>query len=240
LTVDINNLWELRDQNEWLDALDRYWVDPAVCRNRDTEQFMHKVKLEYIQKLDMQEWYDFLNKYFRWKFTGSQLHTRLMDLDKNSFEHLFSVKRGLLALDRIDLADSRKCLNLVRSPRIRGLDYPSASGLLALMFKEWYGSVDRGVLESLCKIEALPEKSRIGEIRAWVKVQKDWRESDAVLVINMVRRKAAQLNAWFGANRWTPHKITMILRTSNRPVWAEHHKVQMVRRGIDEHIPPQS
>jgi hypothetical protein len=240
MAVDINNLWELRDENQWLHAHDLYWVDPTVCRNRYTEQFMQTVKLEYIQRLDMQEWYDFLNKYFHWKFTGNQLHTRLMNLDKSSFEHLFSVKRSLLAIDELDLADSRKCLNLVKSPRIRGLDYPGASGLLALIFEEWYGTVDRCVLESLCKIEALQEKPRIGEIRAWVKIQKDWRESDAVLLIDIMRRKAVQLNAWFGTRRWTPQKIAMILRTSKRPVWAEHHKVQMVRRGIDEHIPPQS
>lgn len=238
--MDINNLWELRDEDKWLDALDRYWVNPTVCKNRDTEQFMDKVELEYIQNLDMQEWYDFLNEYFHWKFTGNHLHERLMDLDKNSFEHLFSVKRSLVAIDELDLADSRKCLNLVISPRIRGLDYPGASGLLALIFKEWFGTVDRCVLESLCKIESLPEKQRIGEIRACVKIKKEWRARDAVLVIDIMRRKAVQLNAWFGTNRWTPHKIATILWTSNRPAWAEDHGVQMVRRRIDEQRAPQS
>ena len=52
----------------------------------------------------------------------------------------------------------------------------------------------------------MPEKQRIGEIRAWVMTKKDRRESDAVLVIDIMRRKAVQLNAWFGTNRWTPHK----------------------------------
>lgn len=238
--MDINSLWESQDENNWIDVLDRYWANLTVSKSRDTEQFMHKVKLEYIQRLDVQEWYDFLNKYFRWKFMDNHLHERLMDLDKSSFEHLFCVKRRPLAIDELDLADSRRCLNLVKSPRIRVLDYPGASGLLALIFEEWYGAVDRCVLESLCKVEALPEKPRIGEVRAWVKIQKDWRESDEVLLIEIMRRRAVQLNAWFGTRRWTPQKIAMILRTSMRPVWAEHHKVQMVRRGIDEHIPPQS
>jgi hypothetical protein len=231
MAVDIDNLWALRDENEWLDALNRYWANPAVCKNRDIEQFMHKVDLEYVRRLGPRQWYDFLNKYFRWKFTGNPLHERLTDLDKNSFEHLFSAKRSLAAIDGLDLADSGKCLNLVKSPQIRGLDYPGASGLLALIFKEWFGAVDHLVLESLCKVESLPEKRRIREIRAWVKIKKDWRASDAVLVIDIIRRKAVQLNAWFGTNRWTPHKIAMILWTSYRPVWAEHHGVQMVRRG---------
>lgn len=240
MAVDIDKLWALHDENEWLDALNRYWVNPAVRKNRDIEQFMHKVDLEYVQRLDIQEWYDFLNKYFHWKYTGNHLCERLTDLDKNSFEHLFSVKRSLVAIDELDLEDSRKCLNLVKSPGIRGLDYPGASGLLALIFKEWFGTVDRCVLESLSKIESLLEKQRIGEIRAGVKTKKDWRESDAVLVIDIMRRKAVQLNAWFGTNRWTPHQIATILWTSNRSAWAEIRGAQMVKRRSDEQIPPRS
>jgi hypothetical protein len=169
--------WGLRDENKWLGALDLYWVDPTVCRNRDTEQFMHKVELEYIQRLDPQECYDFLNKHFRWKFTGNHLHERLMDLDQNSFEHLFSAKRSPVATEGLDLADSGKGLNLVKSPGIRGLDYPGASGQLALIFKEGFRTVDHLVLESLCRIKSSPEKQRIREIRAWVKRKRDWRES---------------------------------------------------------------
>jgi hypothetical protein len=32
LDINNNNLWRLRDEDEWLDARDRYWVDPTVCR----------------------------------------------------------------------------------------------------------------------------------------------------------------------------------------------------------------
>jgi hypothetical protein len=89
MAVDIDNLRALRDENEWLDALNRHRVNPAVCKNRDIEQFMHKVDLEYVRRLGPRQWYDFLNKYFRWKFTGNHLHERLTDVDKNSFEHLY-------------------------------------------------------------------------------------------------------------------------------------------------------
>lgn len=105
--MDINSLWELGDENRWLDALNRYWANSTVCKNRDTGQFVDKVELEYVQRLDTQQWYDFLNKYFRWKFMGNHLHERLMDLGRNSSEHLFSVKRSLVAIDELDLADSQ-------------------------------------------------------------------------------------------------------------------------------------
>ena len=56
-----------------------------------------------------------------------------------------------------------------------------------------------------------------------MRTKKDWRKSDAVLVIGLMRIKAVQRNAWFGTNRWTPHKMATILWTSNRPAWAEIH-----------------
>jgi len=126
--VDINRHWDLRDENRWLDALNRYWVTPTVSKILDTEQFMDSVGLKYIRRLDTQEWYDFLNKYFGWKFMGNHPHERLMDRDKNSLEHLYSVKRSLAAIDELDLADSRKFLNLVKSPGIRGAGLPGCIG----------------------------------------------------------------------------------------------------------------
>jgi len=69
----------------------------------------------------------------------------------------------------------------------------------------------------------LPEKQRIGEIRARVRTRKDRRGSDAVIGIDLMRRKAVQRNAWFGTNGWTPHKMATILWTSKKPTWAEIH-----------------
>ena len=40
------------------------------------------------------------------------------------------------------------------------------------------------------------------------------KERDAVLLIDIMRRKARQLNGWFGTNKWTPRKIDMILWAS--------------------------
>jgi hypothetical protein len=61
----------------------------------------------------------------------------------------------------------------------------------------------------------------------------------AALVFDIMRRKAVQLNAWFGTNRWTPHKMATILWTF-RWAWTEIHGAQMVGRRSDEQIPPQS
>ena len=216
MLLDINDLWHSRDEREWLNALDRCWLTLASRKDHELVQLIRTVDLEYVRGLGVQEWYAFLIKYFHWRFAGNYLQPKLRDLDRNSFEQLFSVKCSLVAIDQPELSDTRKCLNLVRSPRIRGLDYPGASGLLALLFKEWFGTADTCILESLWKIESLTEKQKIGEIRAWVKTKSDWRENDAVLVINILRKKAAQLNTAFSTNTWTPSRVSMILSTLNK------------------------
>lgn len=44
----ISSLWELRDENRWLDALNRYWVNPTVCKNRDPDRCV----LESLSKIE--------------------------------------------------------------------------------------------------------------------------------------------------------------------------------------------
>jgi hypothetical protein len=66
-----------------------------------------------------------------------------------------------------ELRDENRWLDALKS-----WTTPCASGLLALIFKEWFGTFERCVLESLSKIESLPQKQRIGETRAWVRTKK--------------------------------------------------------------------
>lgn len=211
----INELWDLREENEWQEALEHYWQMPSVQRNIEIEKAMDNVTPEFVSKLDSVKWFGFLQLYFEWKFTESRWLGRELDyLASNGAEKLFQVKERLMALDQLDLADVRKCLKIVKSPLIVGLGYPGASGLIAVIFKKWFGTVDKFMVESLAEVESLPERQRVREIDAWLKVPRDWRESDAVLLIDIMRRKAEQLNGWFHNGRWTPRKIDMILWAS--------------------------
>jgi hypothetical protein len=212
--LHVNELWDSREEKNWQDSLDHYWENPTVRRNMEVEQFMQKVDRETIATLGAQQWHDFLRLYFEWKFTGSWLSAKLRLLDENSLEGLFEVKRIILAFDDLDLDNIRNCLSAVKSPKIKGLGYPGASGLLALIFKEWFGTADRFVVESLSEIESLQERQRIREIDFWLKKPRDWKESDAVLLIDIMRRKARKLNGWFHTDKWTPRSIDMILWAS--------------------------
>jgi hypothetical protein len=209
--LDINDLWDSCDEREWLASLGGSWQIRVGRNDPELAKSVQTVDLEFVRRLGIQEWYEFLSRYFQLQFAGKHLQQKLKQLDSSSFEHLFSVKCNLVATNESDLADTRKCLNLVRSPRIRGLDYPGASGLLALLFQEWFGAANTRVLSSLCKIDSLPEKRKMREVCRWVTKKHDWRESDTTLLIDTLRRKAAPLNVKFGTSKWTPNNISMIL-----------------------------
>jgi hypothetical protein len=214
--LSLNEIWNSRDEMGWQAALDHYWKMPTVQNNFEIEKFMDRASAEDVRKFDAGQWYDFLYLYFVWKFSGCYLDDRLADLGKNGPEQLGRVRASLLDLDEFDLQNVTKCLKIVRAPNVKGLGFPGASGLLALLFKGWYGTVDKYVVESLCEINSLPQRERIREISAWLKKGQAWRESDAVLVIDIMRRKARELNDLFGGDKWTPRKIDMTL-------WASRH-----------------
>ncbi len=205
-----------RNQGDWDTALKCYWENRSVKQNLEIENYIHGIRPEAIKRLDSSGWYTFLEKYFCWKFKRNYLERRLNDLKSNSPEHLFRVKESLFAFDEIDLADIRRGLNTVKSPQIKGLGYAGASGLLAVLFPKWFGTADKFVVKALREIVSLPERPQVLAM-----VQKDatgkeivpLNEKDSALLIDIMRRKATDLNALFcrADEWWTPRKIDMIL-----------------------------
>lgn len=207
----INDLWNAGDELAWRDALNCYWsyIKPE---NLELEKGMNVLDSEEIERLSSREWYDFLkDKYFRWKYTASnRLTTTTNQLKKyetaNSLGELFSIKEKLFAFNVTDIDQG---LRIAKS--IKGLGSAGASGLLALLFPKWFGTVDQFVVKALCEIESLPERQQVCAMDP-----EGLSEKDAVLLIQIMRRKASELNALFGTGEWTPRKIDMILWASRQ------------------------
>ena len=108
-----------------------------------------------------------------------------------------------------DLTHARKCLKVVKSPQIRGLGYPGASGLLALLFKEWFGTVERPCAELSC----CPKSTTIRDIAAWLKRKEEWKERDAVFLIVHYEKESSPTERVVRYQRVAPRKIDMILWT---------------------------
>ena len=90
---------------------------------------------------------------------------------------------------------------------IHGLAVAGASGLLALVYPEEFGTVDVNVTEALQKV-GLPEVMKVNPKNITVE--------DAVTMIEIMRTKALELNRMFGANKWTSRLIDRVLWVAGR------------------------
>lgn len=210
--MTVNDLWHSQDERAWAQALERYmrYVKPA-----DVE-LVHELEpldLERVRQLDAQGWYDFLfHKYFRWKYTApNRLATTRRSLSKyvenGTLDELFRIKEQLFSLPKQEIEQGLRVASSVR-----GLGIAGASGLLALMYPEQFATVDQFVVKALREVDGLPERAALQRMNP-----EGLRPSDGVVLIQIMREKAAENNHTFGTDTWTPKKIDEILWTYGRP-----------------------
>jgi hypothetical protein len=206
--MDIADLWDSSDPHAWDDALKRYWTFVQE-RNRLLEESLEALDLEQLRRLDAEGWFNFLkDEYFRWKYTSANRYastTRLLRsyVESDTLGELDLIRRRLLTLDS---GDVRAGLDAARG--IRGLGTAGASGLLALMYPQTFGTVDQFVVNALREIRNLPEAPALARMNP-----ENLGVSDGVIIIGILRRKAADNNRLFGVASWTPRKIDKVLWT---------------------------
>ncbi len=210
--MQINDLWGSRSERDWSDALGAYWRIPSVVRNKALEDLMDQLDVLGVKALGPREWYEFLrDKYFPWKFTECRYlkntlkHLRKYE-DTNSLGDLAVIKDHLFDFD---LTNSWEGLR--RAKEIHGLGWIASSGLLAVLFPEQFGTFDQMVVGSLCEIRSLPERTELLAMKELLDKKRDLKHGHGVLLIDIMRRKAAELNTLFRTDTWTPRKIDMIL-----------------------------
>lgn len=209
--ISISELWRSHDSWVWDQALGRYWqfVRPA---NLDLEHRMESLDLERIRQLNAQGWYDFLlDEYFPWKYTAPNRYATTVRClrsyaDAGRLAELESIKRDLLVFDPSDI---RKGLSI--ASRIKGLGTAGASGLLALMFPQKFGTADQFVVKALKDVKDLAETEALDRMKPEALTV-----ADGVVLIGIMRRKAAENSQTFGGSIWTPRNIDKILWTYGR------------------------
>jgi hypothetical protein len=207
----VSQMWNGCDRETWQKALDRYWtfVKPA---NLVLEQEMDQLNADTVMKMGPDGWYKFLlEKYFRWKYTAPNRYastTRILRTyaSNNELSALHAIKERLFARDKNNI---EQCMAVACS--IRGLGTAGASGLLAVLFPAYFGTVDQFAVKALSRIPELPESQQIAAMHP-----ESLRLDQGALLIRIMRRKAAELNRAFSTNLWTPRKVDMILWTCAR------------------------
>lgn len=204
-------LWNSNDHELWQRALNRYWtfVKPS---NLELEKEMDQLDSGAVRMMDPQAWYKFLlEKYFPWKYTAPNRYASTTKILRsyaanNELAALHAIKERLFALDKNNL---QQCLAVASS--IRGLGTAGASGLLAVLFPAYFGTVDQFAVKALGKVPGLPEERRIAAM-----IPESLTLSDGIVLIDIMRRKAEELNRAFSTTVWTPRKVDMVLWTCAR------------------------
>jgi len=157
-------------------------------------------------------WYNFLEtEYFVWKYTAkNRLVTTRQQLRRylvgSDLESLDQIRKQLLAFDA-----SNARLGLSIAMQIRGLGVAGASGLLALMYAKKFGTVDQFLVKALRQVAGLPEAAALAQMKP-----ERLKLEDGVLLIELLRRKAEELNQLFCVTTWTPRALDKILWTYGR------------------------
>ena len=201
--------WDSNDRGIWLNKLDKYWdyVKPA---NRALEIEMEHLDESQVRKMPVQKFYNFLyEKYFVWKYTApNRLATTRRYLEKHDIEQgMKSLQRIQNELFSFDKRNIEKGLEIASG--INGLGIPGASGLLSILFPEYFGTVDQFVVKALMDVNELQRKKEILAMNP-----DSLKLNDGVLLIEILRSKSDELNKANGTTEWTPRKIDKVLWVS--------------------------
>ena len=210
-SLSFKQLWDSKSGKIWRIYLKHYW-DLIKSSNFDLTKELEQIKLSTIKELSPKEWYDFLlNKYFVWKFTAANIYAyntkRLRKYEiENKLDELL-----LLRDEIVNLKDEAIEKALRKAEEIKGLGIAGASGLLSIFFPSKNGTVDQFVVKRLLEIHDLPELKIITEIKP-----ESIRPSQGATLIEILRRKADELNIQNKTDFWTPRKIDMVLWSYGR------------------------
>lgn len=206
---NMRDVWDSKNPEVWERGLGDYWtyVKPNLL---SIEREIQHLDREVVRLTNAQQWYTFLlEKYFRWKYTAPNRYATttnsLRMYEKEPFlSILHGIKERMFSSDKANIKD---CLAVAN--RISGLGPAGASGLLAVLFPADFGTADQFAVKALFQIPDLPEKVSVDSI----KNPESLKLAESVLLVQIMRRKAADLNALFSTDTWTPRKVDMILWT---------------------------
>ena len=209
--ITIKALWDNGNEEEWDYALENYY-NILSDQQKPLEYYIDSINTDEIEQLSTNAFYQFLyDKYFVWKYTQkNRLATTRMNLAKyinnDEMAKLESIQKRLFSTPKDDI---EKCLKIVCE--IYGLGTAGASGLLAILFPAHFGTVDQFVVKRLREIQHPFYKFELERMNP-----DSLKIKDGVILVEIMREKAKELNQKFDTDFWTPRKIDMILWSFGR------------------------
>lgn len=209
--LSLKELWYNGTERQWQQALDTYYF-MLRPEQRDIEEYINNISPETIRCLDENDFYEFLyNKYFVWKYTAkNRLATTRKCLEKymhsSELLKLKDTQTRLFALPKDNIG-----ANLRVACEIYGLGTAGASGLLAILFPTYFGTVDQFVARRLQEIDHPTYNTELNRMNP-----ENLKVRDGIILIEIMKEKAKELNIKFNTDFWTPRKIDMVLWSFGR------------------------
>lgn len=204
MNLIIGELWYSTNQDDWILSEACYWKKVSDT-NISLEKSLEEINPDDIKQMSSEAFYIFLHDtYFVWKYTAkNRLATTRAQLKRHltDISALTEVQKELFSFDK---AQIRTGLEI--ASKIRGLGISGASGLLSVLFPDYFGTVDQFLVKSLLCIEELKERKSLTQMRLEALTL-----SDGVVLEQILRAKASELNRIFQTDTWTPRKIDKIL-----------------------------
>jgi hypothetical protein len=211
--LSLIQLWDSRDPRAW-DHYESEIYDAVIKpENREIERELEKPGLRSrIGRMSAMEFHDFLrDDYYTWRFPSKAQRIGAVDaLDKYVRDGALDLLEKIrLRLVNRDYASKGGAIQMLMGKRggIKGLSLAGASGLLALVYPEEFGTVDATVAKALKEIGA-PDVMKVNP--------KDISVEEAEIMIEIMRFKALELNRAFDAYKWTPRRVARVLSVAGR------------------------
>ncbi len=211
MKLTIEEIWDQGDATVWSQALSHYWT-AVKPQNMAVEKEMEQLIPSTVATMDVDTFYRWLrDKYFLWKYTAAnRLASTRKQLEKHEIDRAAHLELGRIHTSLFTFDKQNPLIGLELGQQIHGLGVAGASGLLAVLFPQYFGTVDQFVVVELRRLRqyqfsaGLPQKQR-----------KDGtytiRSTHAAFIIHEYRKKARELNTKFKTDHWTPRKIDMVL-----------------------------
>lgn len=206
--MNVAGLWWSKNEDDWKEKLERYWYY-VRDENIELEKRIESLDTLSIKTMTVEEFFIFLyEEYFVWKYTAkNRLATTRNQLQRyeteNRMMELKSIKDNLFSFN---LMDTKKGLEIGYG--IRGLGIAGASGLLSILFPQYFATVDQFVVKALRSVTGIQEKDNLERMNP-----DGLNLNDGVVLIKIMKDKAEELNRINKTNYWTPRKIDKILWT---------------------------